>query len=50
MKTPSLAIVISFYKIIFFEETLQSLANQIDKRFKVCIGNDASPSDSCTRI
>ncbi|MDI5950693.1 glycosyltransferase family 2 protein [Flavobacterium yafengii] len=37
------AIVIPYYKITFFEETLQSLANQTDKRFKVYIGNDASP-------
>lgn len=38
-----LAIVIPFYKITFFEETLQSLADQTDKRFKVYIGNDGSP-------
>ena len=50
MKTPSLAIVIPFYKITFFEETLQSLANQIDKRFKVYIGNDASPSDPISLV
>lgn len=37
-----LAIVIPFYKITFFEETLESLANQTDKRFKVYIGDDAS--------
>jgi len=37
-----LAIIIPYYKIIFFEETLKSLANQTDKRFKVYIGNDAS--------
>ncbi|OAB27874.1 Glycosyltransferase involved in cell wall bisynthesis [Flavobacterium fryxellicola] len=40
-----LAIVIPFYKLFFFEETLQSLANQTDKRFKVYIGNDASPEN-----
>lgn len=40
-----LAIVIPYYKISFFEETLQSLANQTDKRFKVYIGNDASPEN-----
>lgn len=37
-----LAIVIPYYKITFFETTLQSLANQTDKRFKVYIGDDAS--------
>lgn len=37
-----LAIVIPYYKITFFEATLQSLANQTDKRFKVYIGDDAS--------
>jgi glycosyltransferase involved in cell wall biosynthesis len=37
-----LAIVIPYYKIRFFDATLQSLALQTDKRFKVYIGNDAS--------
>jgi hypothetical protein len=37
-----LAIVIPYYKITFFEETLKSIARQSDKRFKVYIGNDAS--------
>lgn len=37
-----LAIVIPYYKITFFDETLQSLANQTDQRFKVYIGDDAS--------
>lgn len=40
-----LAIVIPFYKLFFFEETLQSLGNQTDKRFKVYIGDDASPEN-----
>lgn len=40
-----LAIVIPYYKISFFEATLQSLANQTDKRFKVYIGDDASPEE-----
>ena len=40
-----LAIVIPYYKLTFFEKTLQSLANQTDKRFKVYIGDDASPED-----
>jgi glycosyltransferase involved in cell wall biosynthesis len=41
----NLALVIPYYKLTFFEETLQSLANQTDKRFKVYIGDDASPED-----
>lgn len=39
----SLAIVIPYYKIDFFEETLKSVAAQTDKQFKLYIGNDASP-------
>lgn len=38
----NLAIVIPYYKIDFFKETLDSLANQTNKNFKVYIGNDAS--------
>lgn len=37
-----LAIIIPYFKLIFFEQTLQSLANQIDQRFKIYIGDDAS--------
>ena len=37
-----LAIVIPYYKLTFFEATLQSLADQTDKRFMVYIGDDAS--------
>jgi len=37
-----LSIVIPYYKITFFEDTLRSLSNQTDKRFKVYIGDDAS--------
>ena len=37
-----LAIVIPYYKLTFFDATLQSLANQTDKRFHVYIGDDAS--------
>lgn len=37
-----LAIIIPYYKRTFFQSTLQSLANQTDKRFKVYIGDDAS--------
>jgi len=44
MKT-DLAIVIPYYKIDFFKETLDSLANQTNKNFKVYIGNDASPNN-----
>jgi len=40
-----LAIVIPYYKLTFFEETLESLTNQTDKRFKVYIGDDASPEN-----
>lgn len=37
-----IAIVIPYYKLTFFEKTLESLANQTDKRFTVYIGDDAS--------
>lgn len=37
-----LAIVIPFYKLTFFDATLQSLSNQTDQRFIVYIGDDAS--------
>jgi glycosyltransferase involved in cell wall biosynthesis len=40
-----LIIIIPYYKLTFFEETLQSLVNQTDKRFNVYIGDDASPED-----
>jgi glycosyltransferase involved in cell wall biosynthesis len=40
-----LAIIIPYYKHAFFEETLQSLSNQTDKRFKVYVGDDASPEN-----
>lgn len=40
-----LAIVIPYFKHTFFEATLESLANQTDKRFKVYIGDDASPEN-----
>ena len=40
-----LAIIIPYYKLVFFEETLQSLADQTDERFKVYIGDDASPEN-----
>jgi len=40
-----LAIIIPYYKLTFFEATLESLANQRDKRFKVYVGDDASPEN-----
>ncbi|GEM_PF-200552 len=40
-----LAIIIPYYKIDFFEQTLQSISKQTDKRFSLYIGNDASPDD-----
>jgi glycosyltransferase involved in cell wall biosynthesis len=39
------AIIIPYNKISFFEEAMRSLANQTDKRFKVYIGDDASPEN-----
>lgn len=38
----TLAVVIPFYRLTFFEATLESLANQTNKAFKVYIGDDAS--------
>lgn len=40
-----LSIIIPFYKLAYFEDTLNSLANQTNKNFKVYIGDDASPDD-----
>ena len=40
-----LAIVIPYYKKAFFEQVLNALKNQTDKRFKVYIGDDASPEN-----
>ncbi|MBF4517585.1 glycosyltransferase family 2 protein [Flavobacterium sp. ANB] len=40
-----LAIVIPYYKLTFFEETLKSLKAQTNQRFKVYIGDDASPEN-----
>ncbi|ALJ04593.1 hypothetical protein APS56_05320 [Pseudalgibacter alginicilyticus] len=40
-----LAIIIPYYKLTFFEATLQSLANQTNKQFTVYIGDDASPEN-----
>lgn len=40
-----LAIIIPYYKIDFFEQTLQSISKQTNKSFSLYIGNDASPDD-----
>lgn len=40
-----LAIVIPYYKIDFFEETLQSVVAQSNRDFVIYIGNDASPDN-----
>lgn len=40
-----LAIVIPYYNYEFFKETLDSLANQTNKNFKVYIGDDASTNN-----
>jgi glycosyltransferase involved in cell wall biosynthesis len=40
-----LAIIIPFYKIDFFEETIKSVASQTNKDFVLYIGNDASPDN-----
>tara|TARA_R110000868_G_scaffold96857_4_gene266409 strand:+ start:2778 stop:3692 length:915 start_codon:yes stop_codon:yes gene_type:complete len=41
----NLAIIIPFFKVAFFAKTLESLAHQTKKEFKVYIGDDASPED-----
>ena len=40
-----LAIVIPYFKIDFFKETLDSLVSQTNTQFNVYIGNDASPDN-----
>ena len=40
-----LAIIIPYYKITFFEECLNSIAEQTNKNFNIYIGNDNSPND-----
>lgn len=40
-----LAIIIPYYKIEHFEDTIKSVASQTDKRFTLYIGNDASPNN-----
>ncbi|WP_157209016.1 glycosyltransferase family 2 protein [Mariniflexile maritimum] len=44
-----IAIVIPFYKFTFFQETLESLANQTNKNFNVYIGDDAS-KENCSDL
>lgn len=46
----TLAVVIPYYRKLFFEATLESLAAQTDKRFKVYIGDDASPDNPATLL
>ena len=41
----NLTIIIPYYKITFFKETLQSLERQTCKNFRLFIGNDASPEN-----
>lgn len=45
MNSKYLTIVIPYYKIAFFRETLKSLADQTDKNFSVFIGDDESPEN-----
>lgn len=45
MDNNKLAIVIPYYKLTYFEATLESLANQTNKNFSLYIGNDNSPED-----
>lgn len=40
-----LAIVIPYYKLSYFEQTLQSLSNQTNQKFNVYVGDDASPEN-----
>lgn len=45
-----LAIIIPYYKIDFFEETLKSVASQSNRNFSLYIGNDASPNNPVVLI
>jgi len=45
MSKPKLAIVIPAYKGVYFDDTMQSIANQSCKDFVLYIGDDASPDD-----
>ena len=44
VKKRELAVVIPYYKIDYFEETLISLKNQTNRNFNIYVGNDCSPS------
>ncbi len=44
-----MVIVIPFYKAFFLDETLNSLSNQINKNFRVYIGDDCSEED-CSKL
>ncbi|RXG12332.1 glycosyltransferase family 2 protein [Leeuwenhoekiella aestuarii] len=46
----SLAVVIPYYKLKFFQHTLESLATQNNKSFTVYIGNDGSPENPIDTI
>ncbi|MFV0140406.1 glycosyltransferase [Empedobacter falsenii] len=45
MSEIKLAIVIPYYKLTFFEETLISLQNQSNQNFNLYIGDDSSPEN-----
>lgn len=45
-----LAIVIPYFKLKYFEESLLSIKNQTNKRFKLYIGNDNSPDPPVSLI
>jgi len=45
MDKPKLAIVIPYFKLTYFEETLKSLKAQTNQNFSLYIGNDNSPED-----
>lgn len=50
MYSPTLAIIIPFYKIKFFKKTLESIARQTNTNFNVYIGDDASPDNPAKLI
>lgn len=47
---PQLAIILPYFKISFFKDTLESLENQTCKDFSLYIGNDCSPDDPAKLI
>ncbi len=50
MHETKLAIIIPYFKKSFFEETLLSLKNQSNRRFKLYVGDDCSPDNPKTII